>query len=153
MSFKKITSTITIVPFITDYLNQCYKYEDDDIKKIIKDKIKTNPIHYRINKLDVYQRKDIIGYINGPEIVMFNNNDYTPYINEFIKDVLLKKNHYNKFVIFNNDVSNSDINYIMSNLIMQDVFEIEDIDIYEYTSSGTIENPLYISYVSRFDSD
>ena len=36
---------------------------------------------------------------------------------------------------------------------MQDVFEIEDIDIYEYTSSGTIEKPLYISYVSSFDSD
>lgn len=152
MSFEKITSTITIVPFITDYLDSCYEYADEDVKEIIKDKVETDPVNYRISKLDQYQKKYILGYFHE-ELIMFDDNYYTPYISKFINDVLLKKSHYNMFVIFSNSADNSDINYIMSNLLMQDIFEVNSTDIYRYTQSSTLMKSLYICYVDSFETD
>ena len=152
MSFEKITSTITIVPFITDYLDSCYKYADEDVKEIIKDKVETDPVNYRISKLDQYQKKYILGYFDE-ELIMFDDNYYTPYSAKFIKDELLKKSHYNMFVIFDNNTENCDINSVMSELVMQDIFEVNSIDIYHYTLFSVIKEPLYISYVNAFETD
>jgi hypothetical protein len=154
MSFEKVTSTITIVPFTTEYLKDCYKYETDkDVKELIKDKIETNPISYRLNKLANYDKKHIIGYYDE-ELVMLKECYYTDLISKFIKDELLRKSrHYRRFVLFNGDESNSKINSIMADLVRQDIFEIESIDIYRYAIFSAVEKPLYISYVSSFDTD
>lgn len=154
MSFDKVTSTITIVPFITDYLGACYKYEsDNEMKMIIKDKIETHPILYMMNKLHSCYKKHILGYYDE-ELVMLKECYYTELISKFIKDKLLKESRrYNKFILFNSDESNTAITSTMAELVRQDIFEIDHIDIYRYSLFSAVKEPLYISYVSDFDTD
>ena len=150
MSFNKITSTITIVPFDTYYLDTLYKYEtDQDVKRIIKDKIKTNPIQYMISKLNYSYKSNIIGYYDSG-LVMFDDSYNMTLISTFITGTLPKS--YNKFVLFKSNVIKSDICAVMGDLIRQDMFNIESTDMYQYQDSSHKE-PLYISYVSSFETD
>ncbi len=143
MTFEKIKSTITIVPFISNYID------------------KEDTIAYRISQLySSIDKKRIIGYYDcdlgdSTGILRIFNDEwyYTELVSKFINDKLLKDTRYKKFVIFNGDVSNTSINSIMAELINQDTFEIEKIDIYNYTILSAVKEPLYISYVSSFDTD
>jgi hypothetical protein len=154
MSFEKDSSTITVVPFTTEYLKDCYKYETDkDVKELIKDKVETDPISYRLSKLANYDKKHIIGFYDE-RLVMLTDCYYTDLISKFIEDKLLKVSYYYKrFILFNGDETNSKINSIMADLVYQDIFEIESIDIYRYAIFSAFKEPLYISYVSSFDTD
>ena len=136
---------ITIVPFITEHLDKCYKYADEDIKIIIKDEIECNPITYRINTLDTYNLQYMFGYFDTDYIIIFEENyHYTTLLQKCINN-LIKKTPYNRFIIFNNKATNDDIKRIMCELIMTDIFETKNIE--HYALYSVLNNPQYIIYI------
>ena len=143
MSFTKITSKLMIVPFTSEYLKNPYEDDDDEIIRNAKKEFEKNPLRFRIKKL--YETKSIVGYFSNNELVMldskiYNSQTYTNVITQFITNKLEK----GAYVIFEGTEDYSNITHIMSNLIKQDVFEIDSISTYHYKSDSS---SMYISYV------